>query len=150
MESTHFNQSTAYPCIFVRSEGTNLTIIVDDLIIITSSLETMRRIKDNLATGFEMKDLGKLHNCLGITIEYDKKCLWMHQRQFIHSLLERYGMPQAKPSTTPTDVNVKLVKDDGVSKLVDPVCYQSTEGSLLFAAIVTRPTSRKQWEASQI
>ena len=88
-----------------------------------------------------MKDLGKLHYCLGITIEYDKKkkCLWMHQRQYIHSLLERYGLSQAKPSTTPADTKVKLVKDDGVSKLVDPICYQSMVGSLLYAAITTRP-----------
>ena len=60
----------------------------------------------------------------------------MHQRQYIHSLLERYGLFQAKPSTTPV---VKLVKDDGVSKLVDAICYQSMVGSLLYAAIATRP-----------
>ena len=88
-----------------------------------------------------MKDLGKLHYCLGITVEYDKekKCLWMHQRQYIQSLLERYGLSQAKTSTTPADINVKLVKDDGMSKPVDPVFYQSMVGSLLYAAIATRP-----------
>ena len=33
-----------------------------------------------------------------------------------------------------------LVKDDGVSKLVDPICYHSmVGGSLLYAAITTRP-----------
>ena len=101
----------------------------------------MRRIKDSLATRFKMKDLGKLHYCLGITVEYDeeKKCLWMHQRQYIQSLLERYGLSQAKTSTTPADINVKLVKDDGMSKPVDPVFYQSMVGSLLYAAIATRP-----------
>ena len=101
----------------------------------------MRRIKDSLATRFKMKDLGKLHYCLGIAVEYDeeKKCLWMHQRQYIQSLLERYGLSQAKTSTTPADINVKLVKDDGMSKPVDPVFYQSMVGSLLYAAIATRP-----------
>ena len=144
MESTNFKQCTADPCIFIRSEGTDLTIIsvyVDDLIIITKTPEMMRRIKDSLATRFKMKDLGKLHYCLGITVEYDeeKKCLWMHQRQYIQSLLERYGLSQAKTSTTPADINVKLVKDDGMSKPVDPVFYQSMVGSLLYTAIATRP-----------
>ena len=98
MKSTHFNHCTADPWIFVRSKGMNdLTIFavyVDDLIIIIKSPEMMRRIKDNLATHFEMKDLKKLHYCLGITIKYDEKdkCLWRHQRQYIHLLLERYGM----------------------------------------------------------
>ena len=67
------------------------------------------------------------------------KCLWMYQRQYIHSLLERFGLFQAKTSITPADTNVKLVKDDGVSKLVDPICYHSMVGSLLHAAIATRP-----------
>ena len=38
----------------------------------------------------------------------------MHQRQHIHSLLSRYGLPEAKPSVILADSDVKLVKDDGV------------------------------------
>jgi hypothetical protein len=34
---------------------------------------------------------------------------------------------------------VKLVKDDGYSKAVDPVEYQSMVGSCIYAAIATRP-----------
>ena len=41
--------------------------------------------------------------------------------------------------STPADVNVKLVKDDGVSKECNPTTYQSLVGSLLYAAIATRP-----------
>ena len=52
------------------------------------------------------------------------------------SMTKRESVGQAKPSTTPV---VKLVKYDGVSKLVDPICYQSMVGSLLYAAIATRP-----------
>ena len=144
MESINFKQSTADPCIFVSSERANLAIVavyVDDLIIITETPETMKKIKDNLAMRFKMKDLGKLHYCLGISIEYDKDKghLWMHQRQYIQPLLERYGLSQAKPSVTPADINVKLVKNDGVSKSVDRVSYQSMVGNLLYASIATRP-----------
>ena len=39
---------------------------------------------------------------------------------------------------TPADTNVKLVKDDG-SNPVDLVKYQSMVGSLLYAAVATRP-----------
>ena len=87
---------------------------MDDLIVITKIPETMKKIKDSVA---EMKDLGELHYCLGISIEYDKDrgYLRMHQRQYIQSLLDRYGLSQAKPSVTPADVNVRLVKNDGVS-----------------------------------
>ena len=63
----------------------------------------------------------------------------MHQKQYIQSLLERYGLSQANPANTPADANVKMVKDDRVSKPVHPAHYQSMVGSLLYAAITTRP-----------
>jgi len=46
MESTNFIQSTTDPCIFVRSEETDLAIIavyVDDLITITKNLHASWR-----------------------------------------------------------------------------------------------------------
>ncbi|KAL5515273.1 hypothetical protein EMCRGX_G000418 [Ephydatia muelleri] len=144
MTSLSYEQCAAHPCVLVRTEGTETTIIavyVDDLIIIAKNPETMERIKGSLTERFKMKDLGKLHYCLGINIEYDenKRCLWMHQRPYIQSLLERYQLSEAKSSCTPADINVKLVKDDGAAKLADSVCYQSMVGSLLYAAIATRP-----------
>ena len=100
-------------------------------------MKTMKQIKEDLTACFKMKDFGKLQYCLGITMEYDeeKNCLWMHQRQYNNSLLDRYGLSQAKTSPTPADTNVKLVNDDGIRKPVDPVKYQSIVGSLLYADI---------------
>ena len=40
---------------------------------------------------------------------------------------------------TPADINVKLLKNDGVSKSVDRVSYQLMVGSLLYASIAIRP-----------
>jgi len=74
-----------------------------------------------------------------VECDEQKGHLCMHQRQYIQTLLERYRLSEAKPSTTPADVSVKLIKDDGVSKFVNQVLYQSTVGSLLYAATVTLP-----------
>ena len=144
MESINFKQCTADPCIFVAGEEADLTIVavyVDDLIVIAKTPETIKKIKESLAVCFKMKDLGKLHYCLGISIQHDEErgSLWMDQRQYIQLLLKRYGLSQAKTATTPADINVKLVKNDGVSKPVNPLNYQSMVGSLLYAAITTRP-----------
>ena len=136
---SNFEQSSADPCLFIRSKGTDLAIIavyVDDLIIVAKSQEIMSKIKCDLSRQFKMKDLGKIHYCLRITIDHDqqKGCLLMHQRQYINKLLEKYGLSEAKPSTTPCDVSVKLIKDDGVSKTVDQINCQSIVGSLLLCS----------------
>lgn len=57
----------------------------------------------------------------------------------LKKVLKKFGQTQAKPVSTPADLNVKLQKEDGVSRPVDAILYQSIVGSLLYAAIATRP-----------
>ena len=54
-------------------------------------------------------------------------------------MFEKYGLSEANTVSTPMDPNVKLVKDDGYSKKVNPIHYQSMVGSLLHAARATYP-----------
>ena len=54
-------------------------------------------------------------------------------------MLTKFGQTQAKSVSTPADLNIRLQKEDGVSKPVDTTLYQSIVGSLLYAAITTRP-----------
>ena len=54
-------------------------------------------------------------------------------------VLIKYRMTEAKSVSTPTDLNVRLQKCNSYSKQVDPLLYQSIVGSLLYAAIATRP-----------
>ena len=86
---------------FICSKGADLAIIavyVDDLIIVAKSQEVMSKIKCDLSREFKMKVLWKIHYCLGITIDYDqqKGYLLMHQRQYTHKRLEKYGLSEAK------------------------------------------------------
>ena len=138
-----FKQSDADPCVFIR-KGNELSIVavyVDDLILITETLDEMQEIKSYLTNTFKMNDMGQLHYCLGISITIDEggQRLQLSQKQYILKALERYGLTDVTPVSTPMDQNVKLVKDDGFSKSVEPVRYQSMIGSLLYAAIGTRP-----------
>ena len=143
MNSIGFNQSGADPCVYIRTASTMaiVAVYVDDLILITKTVEEMQEVKKSLAAQFKMKDMGELHYCLGVSIEQDKdrKCLWMHQKQYIQNMLEKHELTEAKTASTLADPNVKLEKDDGVSKGVDQITYQSIVGSLLYAAIATRP-----------
>ena len=54
-------------------------------------------------------------------------------------MLKRFGLSEAKTVSTPADVNMKFVKDDGVSSEADQAKYHLLVGSLLYAAMATRP-----------
>ena len=126
----------------MKNEGSAKTIIcvyVDDLILMTDTDEDMHAIKHALEDRFQMKDLGQLHYCLGITVERDETKLQLHQKFYLQKMLERFNMQNANSVATPADASVKLQKNDGVSKPVDQALYQSMVGSLLYASVATRP-----------
>ena len=142
MLSLGFVQSDADPCVFIRVLNDKLAIVtvhVDDLILLTETEEEMIDLKTNLANHFKMKDMGILHYCLGVSVTIKDGVLQISQEQYIGKILRKYKLQDCKTVSTPMDLNVKLVKDDGYSKPVDAVQYQSMVGSLIYAAIATRP-----------
>ena len=114
-----------------------VAVYVDDLIIISKTAEEMRTIKKNLSARFKMKDMGRLHYCLGVNIEQDEsnKCLWIHQKQYILKLIDKYGLSEAKTVSTP---GAKLKKSEETSGAVNQTEYQSLVGSLLYTAIANK------------
>jgi hypothetical protein len=87
-----------------------------------------------------MKDLGIATKFLGMEIVYGNDgSIKIHQHSYIQQLLERHGMGDCTPVTTPLDTSAKLsaITDDEAS--ADPKEYASIVGGLMFAACVTRP-----------
>lgn len=68
-----------------------------------------------------------------------EKSIGLHQKQYLLKMLKKFKLENAKPVSTPADPNVKLCKDAGDSRSVNSTTYQSMVGSLLHAAIASRP-----------
>lgn len=139
-----FQQTSSDPCIFMKQDSSSLVIIavnVDDLVILAERLQDLNRVKHELGLRFEMKDLGILHFCLGISVEqtHDRTRISIHQKKYINDMLDKFGLSNANPVSTPSDPNVKLQCNDGISKNCDATLYQSMVGSLLYCSISTRP-----------
>ena len=61
---------------FYRREEGNLIIIVthvDDLTIITSSMELIEEAKGVLRKAFKISDMGEIHWILGFSVERDRE-----------------------------------------------------------------------------
>jgi hypothetical protein len=47
-------------------------VYVDDLIILSSNMESMDALKSKLEAEYEMTDVGELHYCLGVEFARDR------------------------------------------------------------------------------
>ncbi|KAK2991799.1 hypothetical protein RJ640_013130 [Escallonia rubra] len=108
-----------------------LIVYVDDII-----LAEMERLKQCLASEFEIKDLGSLKSFLGMEIARSRKGIAVSQRKYVLDLLKETGMSWCCPVETPIDPNQKLGDNKG-----DPVNtsrYQKLVGKLIYLSH-TRP-----------
>ena len=148
-----FKPSAADPCVFIRSLDGNLSIIfthVDDLGLICNSVNQVVWLKGELAKYFPISDLGEVHHLLGIKVtrDRDKRTITLSQEQYILNLLRKFGLENVNPVKTPLDTSVRLSKNMPSAKTAsnnqdqreyEDFPYQSIVGSLMHAAVMTRP-----------
>ena len=143
LKSMGYVQSTNDPCIYTSSggESTIIGVYVDDFVIAGESSKRIEQVKTSMSEKFDVKDLGELHYFLGVQIVQDHKrgTVWMGQPTFTESVLQKYGMSEAKSVKTPVSINSKLLEASEECELVDQVLYQSAVGSLLYLATRSRP-----------
>lgn len=99
---------------------------------------SISNIKQKLSMRFNMKDLGKISNYIGIEIKHDKMCnMLLNQKTYIETLAERYNIINSNKSySTPMEVNLKL---QNTVSLNDSIKYRNIIGALLYVSTATRP-----------
>jgi len=123
--------------IFRRGSATALLLLyVDDIVLTASSDSLLRQIIGALQHEFAMTDMGPLHHFLGISVTRSTGGLFLSQRQYSQDILERAGMSECKPCSTPVDVHSKLSADG--PPVTDPTQYRSLAGALQYLTF-TRP-----------
>ena len=110
---------------------------MDDIVITGSDHDGIWKIKQDLFSHFQTKDLGKLKYFLGIEIAQSNSGVVMSQRKYVLDILEETGMLDCKPVDIPMDPNVKLVPGQG-ELLQDLGRYRRLVGRLNYLTI-TRP-----------
>eukprot|EP00253_Pinus_taeda_P026117 PITA_26117 len=84
-----------------------------------------------------MTDLGYVHYYLGIEVTQHPKSIFLSQKKYIADLLNRFGMTERNPLTTPMEQNLKLTSIEG-KELEDATKYRQLIGSLIYLT-TTRP-----------
>ncbi|KAH9751443.1 hypothetical protein KPL71_014298 [Citrus sinensis] len=124
-----------------------LLLYVDDMLIASKNRDEIERLKKQLASEFEMKDLGGAQRILGMEIRRDKKngSVWLTQKSYLKKVLERFGMDdKTKPICTPLAPHFKLnssscPRSQEERDYMARVPYASVVGSLMYSMVCTRP-----------
>jgi hypothetical protein len=135
-----FVRSSADPCLYIDlKRNLYITIWVDDLLIAGKHGWDIANVKVQLSSEFKMKDLGKLEHFLGMRISRVNNPITIDQNGYIRQILERFGMENSKPVSTPVAVGCRLTPNDGHATQTDIKQYQAMVGSLMYAMLCTRP-----------
>ena len=99
-----YKQSIKEPCIWYKHQSTKLTLIgayVDDLIITGDDESEISKLSITLSKNFKMKNLGELHEFLGIEVLKTSTGILLSQRKYCKEIVKRFGQDQCKPTWTP-------------------------------------------------
>jgi hypothetical protein len=148
-----FARLDAETCLYVFRDKDGglcyLVVYVDDLLLAATSRKLMDKVKSKLKSRFRMHDLGPASFILGLEIKRDRKNrkITLSQRQYIDKVLERCGMSECSPLSTPMSHSARVTADDPDDNTVvlemvwngKRVTYPMIVGSLMYAMLGTRP-----------
>ena len=128
-----FEKSEADPNLYYICVGDDtliLVLYVDDLFI-TGGEGLIAGCKEDLASEFEMKDIGLMHYFLGMEVWQEDGHIFLGQGKYATNILKRFQMEDCRPMSTPMDTNWKKL-NASKSELVDPMRYRQLIGLLMY------------------
>jgi transposase InsO family protein len=131
------------PCVF-SNDGIILFFYVDDIAILYRKEDSAKyeAVRSKLCTRFKVKEEGDIKWFLGMRIHRDRlrRKLWICRSTYIEKVARKFSLQQTYtrwPSTPcPTQ---ELENHDGQATASSIKVFQEKVGSILYAAIMTRP-----------
>ncbi|KAL2460938.1 cysteine-rich RLK (RECEPTOR-like protein kinase) 8 [Abeliophyllum distichum] len=127
-----------------------LLLYVDDMLLISSCANQIKRLKSDLFSEFDIKDLGNAKRILGMEIIRNKDHLELklNQTPYIHKILDRFAMSNAKEVSIPLGNHFIISKDDCPKSQeqldeMKNVPYSNAIGSVMYSMVCTRPDVNK-------
>jgi hypothetical protein len=137
--SLRFKNSTTDPNLYVK-DGVLLLLYVDDILIVHIDKKAGNEVKKHLSSRYKMTDLGEARKFLGLEIGYTANGITLGQEEYINTIVRRFQLQDARDAVSPMDPHVDLDNPNCEDKQIkDQTLYQSMVGSLMYAALGTRP-----------
>ncbi|GJY38367.1 retrovirus-related pol polyprotein from transposon RE2 [Tanacetum coccineum] len=93
-------------------------VYIDDIIITGNNTSFIDKFVQQLHDRFALKDLGELHQFLGVEVISTMSGIFPSQHKYIRDILKTHHMDEAKEVTTPMHDSIKLTVTNETSKKV--------------------------------
>ncbi|XP_041025388.1 uncharacterized mitochondrial protein AtMg00810-like [Juglans microcarpa x Juglans regia] len=112
------------------SDGTLIPLLyVDDMALIGDTPSRIDWLVSQLSAEFSIKDMGSLHQFLGIQVHRTHQSLFLSQIHYALDLLQRASMDCCKPCAIPMPSKGRIVTSVD-KQYLDPTHYRSLVGRL--------------------
>ena len=88
-------------------------LYVDEMLLVGNNMDVIMGVKSQLSSKFDMKDISVANFILGMEIKRDhaNRKLWLNQRKYVETILQRFNMHGSKPIKVCISIGVKLYAD---------------------------------------
>ncbi|CAI7734514.1 unnamed protein product [Closterium sp. NIES-53] len=145
LEEIRFTPSSADHSLFMHGEGEQrsfMVVYVDEILIFSPSSDLVKEVMLKLQDKIKCKALGDVNFYLWLHIERDmeKRCMRVHQQKHLEALAANFGQSEGHLAT-PFPSGFKCVKGPEKESIGEEerCCFHSLVGSLMYAAVNTRP-----------
>lgn len=149
--SIGFTNFVADSSLFIyKSGGVSIyfLVYVDDILITGNNATFINKFVQQLHDRFALKDLGELHNFLGVEVIATKHGLFLSQHKHIRDILKTQHMDGAKEVSTPMNNSTQLTPNDS-STTTDSTSFRRVVGQPQYLAMIRPDISYSTNKLSQ-
>lgn len=124
----------------IKGHDIYLALFVDDDIIAAKSTDSISCVVQALRGAYDIT-LGDTSMFAGMQIDRDRveKSIFLHQRMYLESVINKFGMIDARTVSVPADPHSYLQPANGEQDCKLKVPFREAVGSLTFLTVVSRP-----------
>ncbi|CAN1346353.1 Retrovirus-related Pol polyprotein from transposon TNT 1-94 [Linum perenne] len=134
LHSKNFKRGQVDNTLFIKIQGKDILLIqiyVDDIIFGSTNTSLRQEFAELMTNSFEMSMIGEMKFFLGLQIQQLSSGIFIHQSNYIQTILTKFSFDKAKPASTPMATTTKLVKDES-GELANQTQFRALIGSLLY------------------
>jgi len=144
LTSIGFTRLSTEHAIFIRRDSSDFDIVaiwVDDFFNIHTSTTRKESLRNEITNRFEATYQGEPKLLLGIEFHRnrDAHSITISQNQYISKIIQRFHLADCQHVSTPLPPGIQYQPATDDDAFDDPSLYRSAIGSLMYAAIATRP-----------